>query len=133
AAHPGHHHVEQDEVGVLAVEGGERVGARRRGARAVALGAEQVGEQLDVERDIVDDEDLGGVHARVLAAHAITSSARASSDGGTTTPIARAVFWLTIKRNFAGRSIGTSPTRSPRRILSILAAPRRTRSSVSMP
>ena len=75
AAHAGHHHVEQDEVGPLGGEHGERLGARGRGAGAVALRREQVGEQLDVQRDVVDDEDLGA-GGSVDGVHSMTSSAR---------------------------------------------------------
>src|SRR5664279_212146 len=59
AAHAGHHDVEQDQVGPLGGEHGERLDARGRAAGAIALCREPVDEQLDVERDVVDDEDLG--------------------------------------------------------------------------
>ena len=61
AAHAGHHHVEEDEVGALGARAPPAPRARCGSAGAIALRREQVGEQLDVHRDVVDDEDLGGV------------------------------------------------------------------------
>ena len=58
AAHAGHHHVEQDQVGPLRRDALQRLGARGGRDRRVALRAEQVGEQLDVLRRVVDDQDL---------------------------------------------------------------------------
>src|SRR5262249_2943309 len=50
--------------------------------------------------------------------HSITSSARASSDGGTVRPSALAVVRLMTRSNFIGCSTGMSPGLAPRRILS---------------
>src|SRR5262249_25312922 len=52
------------------------------------------------------------------ARHSITSSARASSVGGTSSPSALAVVRLTTKSNLVGRSAKMSPGLAPRRILS---------------
>ena len=60
AAHSRHHHVEQDEIGRLGGDRRQRLGAGGRGGRAVALHRQQVGEQLDVQRNVVDDEHAGG-------------------------------------------------------------------------
>src|SRR5260370_36174303 len=49
--------------------------------------------------------------------HSITSSARASSEGGIVTPTAFAVFKLTASQKLVGNSIGKSPGAVPRRIL----------------
>jgi hypothetical protein len=50
--------------------------------------------------------------------YSITSSARASSVGGTSSPSACAVIKLMISSNFVGCSTGISPGFAPRRILS---------------
>src|SRR5262249_48695517 len=50
--------------------------------------------------------------------HSITSSARASSVGGTSKPSACAVIRLMTSSNFVGCSTGISPGFVPRRILS---------------
>src|SRR5262245_23214327 len=50
--------------------------------------------------------------------HSITSSARASSDGGTVRPSALAVVRLMTRSNLIGCSTGMSPGLAPRRILS---------------
>src|SRR6516162_10577388 len=49
--------------------------------------------------------------------HSITSSARASSVGGTSRPSAFAVVRLTTRSNLVGCSTGMSPGLAPRRIL----------------
>ena len=67
AAHLRHHHVEQHQVGVLALDDGQRLGARRRGDRAIALGREQIGQELHVLRGVVHDEDGRG-HRRPATA-----------------------------------------------------------------
>src|SRR5262249_41575814 len=50
--------------------------------------------------------------------HSITSSARASSVGGTSRPSALAVIRLMTRSNFVGCSTGRPPGFVPRRILS---------------
>jgi hypothetical protein len=50
--------------------------------------------------------------------YSMTSSARASSDGGTSRPSAFAVFRLMSKSNLIGCSTGMSPGLPSRRILS---------------
>ena len=57
----------------------------------------------------IDDE--------VASPHSITSSAVASSKGGTVTPSAAAVFRLITRSNFSGRCIGKSVGLAPCRIL----------------
>src|SRR5215813_2104184 len=57
-----------------------------------------------------------------LAAHSITSSARASSVGGTVRPSAFAVFRLMTISILVENSIGKSPGLAPFRILSTNAA-----------
>src|SRR5262249_35971411 len=52
------------------------------------------------------------------AFHSITSSARASSVGGTSRPSACAVIKFTTSSNFVGCSTGISPGLAPRSILS---------------
>src|SRR5262245_10782175 len=52
------------------------------------------------------------------AIHSITSSARASSIGGTTRPMALAAVTLMTRSNLVGCSTGMSPGFAPRRILS---------------
>src|SRR6266550_9191856 len=54
--------------------------------------------------------------------HSITSSARASSDGGTVRPSALAVVRLMTSSNLVGCSTGMSPGLAPRRILSTKSA-----------
>ena len=49
--------------------------------------------------------------------HSMTWSAPASSDGGMVSPSVLAVFWLMIRSNFVGCSIGRSPGLAPFRIL----------------
>src|SRR4029079_1237592 len=60
--------------------------------------------------------------------YSITSSARASSDGGTANPRAFAVLRLTISSNFVGCSTGRSAGFAPLRILSTYVAARLYRS-----
>ena len=54
----------------------------------------------------------------VAAVHSITSSARASSEGGTSRPSALAVLRLITSSNVVGCSIGSWPGLLPLRILS---------------
>jgi len=61
--------------------------------------------------------------------HSITSSARASSVGGTSRPSTLAVVRLSIKSNRVGCSTGKSPGLAPCRILSTYSAARRNSSS----
>src|SRR5262245_44831432 len=57
--------------------------------------------------------------------HSITSSARASSDGGIVRPSAFAVLRLMTRSNFVGCSTGKSAGLAPLRILSTYVAARR--------
>jgi hypothetical protein len=57
--------------------------------------------------------------------HSITSSARASSVGGASTPGALAVVRLMTRSNLVGCSTGMSPGLVPRRIRSTMSAARR--------
>src|SRR6476469_3260999 len=65
--------------------------------------------------------------------HSITSSARASSDGGTSRPRTFAAVRLITSSNFVGNSTGTSPGFVPFKILSTKAAVRRQLSRNSTP
>jgi hypothetical protein len=65
---------------------------------------------------------------RKLHQYSITSSARASSVGEISRPIALAVLRLIMSSNFTGCSIGRSPGFSPLKILSMYEAARRYRS-----
>src|SRR5262245_48526797 len=65
--------------------------------------------------------------------HSITSSARASSVGGTSRPSAFAAVRLINSRSFVGNSIGRSPGLAPFIILSTNAAVRRQLSRTSTP
>src|SRR5205807_5719091 len=65
--------------------------------------------------------------------HSITSSARASSVGGTSRPSALAVLRLMTNSNFVGCSIGNSEAFAPLRILTTNAAARRLRSGTFGP
>src|SRR5262245_25427048 len=67
-----------------------------------------------------------------LAAYSITSSARASSEGGTVSPSALAVLRLITSSNFVGCSIGMSPGLVPFKILSTKTAQRRHMSKISV-
>src|ERR1700676_149132 len=60
---------------------------------------------------------LKGANNGSRCPHSITSSARASSEGGIVTPSAFAVFKLTASKKLVGNSIGKSPGAVPRRIL----------------
>src|ERR1041385_2593459 len=60
AVHAGHHHVEQDDVGLLFFDLLKRLGAGARCYNVEVLGAKLGLEQLNVSWDIVDDEDAGG-------------------------------------------------------------------------
>jgi hypothetical protein len=66
--------------------------------------------------------------ALVPVVHSITSSARASNVGGTSSPSVCAVFRLMTRSNLVGRSAGMSAGFVPRRILSANSAARRNRS-----
>jgi len=65
--------------------------------------------------------------------YSITSSARASSDGGMVRPRALAVFRLMTNSNLVGRSTGRSAGLAPLRILSTNDAARRKLSATSTP
>src|SRR5262249_5952160 len=65
--------------------------------------------------------------------HSITSSARASSVGGTVRPSTLAVVRLITSSNLVGNSIGRSPALAPFRILPTKAAVRRQLSCSSTP
>src|SRR5262245_1904588 len=69
----------------------------------------------------------------LAASHSITSSARASSDGGTVRPIAFAAITFSASSNLVGCSTGKSPGFAPRRILSTYSAARRNRSALFAP
>src|SRR5437899_2252279 len=72
-----------------------------------------------VSNDAADQHDEG------TSLHSITSSARASSVGGTVRPRALAVFRLTMVTSFVGNSTGKSAGLLPLRILSTKSAARR--------
>src|SRR5215813_3246106 len=65
--------------------------------------------------------------------YSITSSARASSEGGTVRPSAFAVLRLTVKWNLIGCSTGRSLGLAPLSILSINTAARRCISTMLAP
>src|SRR5262249_29713672 len=65
--------------------------------------------------------------------HSITSSARASSDGGMVRPSTFAVVWWMVSSNLVGCWTGISPGFAPRRILSTYSAARRNRSAMFGP
>src|SRR5262245_23296452 len=69
----------------------------------------------------------------LAALHSITSSARASSVGGTSRPSALAVNKLMTRSNLVGCSTGISAGFAPRRILSTMSATRRNWSRMSGP
>src|SRR5262249_55714117 len=60
----------------------------------------------------------------LAAPHSITSSARASSDGGTVRPSAFAVLRLIVSSNFVGCSTGSSAGLAPCKIRCTYQAPR---------
>jgi hypothetical protein len=64
-AEPGHRHVEQDQIGSVQAELLQRLLARRRGQDPVAITGENVEEDRQVVRLVVDDEHraLGGIVA----------------------------------------------------------------------
>ena len=72
-----------------------------------------------------DDPRRRSAHDERGALHSITSSARASSVGGTVRPSALAVFRLMISLNLVARSTGRSAGLVPLRILSTKWAKRR--------
>ena len=61
----GHHHVEQDEVAFGALADGQSLGAAHRRDDVEIFGRQPRFEQLDVGRNIVDDENASG-HSLVL-------------------------------------------------------------------
>jgi len=65
--------------------------------------------------------------------HSITSSARASSDGGTVRPSALAVMRLITSSNLVGCSTGRSEGLAPLRILSMYPPARKNNSAISGP
>ena len=68
-AHLRHHHVQEHQVGRFLLHLEERLGPRGGRCHGIALRLEQVGQQLDVLGQIVDDQDPGGsAHARSPAA-----------------------------------------------------------------
>src|SRR5262249_54079006 len=75
-----------------------------------------------------DDPPLGAKSdqsaSQQEAAYSITSSARASSVGGTLRPSAWAAVKLMTRSNLVGCSTGMSPGFAPRRILSTMPAAR---------
>jgi hypothetical protein len=98
--------------------------------------------------DIANDQCADGWHLRLLRArperprrratderdefaalHSITSSARVSSDSGTSIPSALAVFILMTNAKWVGCSTGRSAGWAPLRILSTYAAALRKRSA----
>ena len=75
----------------------------------------------------------GLMHRSKQHHHSITSSARPSTDGGTSTLSALAVLRFTTSSNLVGCSTGNSPGFAPLKILSTKAAARRERSRKSTP
>jgi AcrR family transcriptional regulator len=76
-----------------------------------------------VGRDI--HQLLGRMHRSRKDRYSITSSAVASSDGGTVIPSALAVLRLMTRSNLVGCSTGMSAGVAPRNILSMYSADRR--------
>ncbi len=75
AGQAGHHHVQQNEVGRFRGDLGERFLAVHGGRDSVTFHAEQVGEQLDVVRRVVDHQHFGrSGHFRVRASVSRTVS-----------------------------------------------------------
>src|SRR5262245_14564067 len=66
-------------------------------------------------------DELAALHLR---GHSITSSARASIDGGISSPSAFATIRLTTRSNLVGCSTGMSAGLVPRKILSTKSPPR---------
>ena len=70
-----HHHVQQHDVRYFGGHLRERFFAVRGRRHCVALDGQQIAQQLDVERRVVDHEDLGGfVHRSFLARMPRTAS-----------------------------------------------------------
>ncbi len=90
-------------------------------------GAHHTGEEANDEQEATDD-CIKWPASSATAAYSITSSARASSDGGMLSPRALAVFRLITSSNFVGCSTGMSPGFAPLRILSTYVAACRNRS-----
>src|SRR5262249_10878538 len=84
-------------------------------ARLLGLGGERRGEKSAGKAR----------NERAAGDHWITSSARASSEGGIVRPRALAVLRLMTNSNLVGCSMGRSPGLAPLRILSIYSAARR--------
>src|SRR5262245_5259872 len=92
----------------------------------LAFGVSEPIADLDLHRQDRDGRLIGRVgrgglgapwvRLPALAAHSITWSARASSDGGIVRPRALAVLRLMIRSYFVGCSIGRSPGLAPFRI-----------------
>ena len=57
---PRHLDVEQDHVGRVLADRGERLGAVGRRGRAVTVALERRGEEPSIQRVVVDDEDVPG-------------------------------------------------------------------------
>ena len=75
--------------------------------------------RLPPEADIVTTgRHVSKVQARSFPHYSITSSARASSVGGTVRPSALAILRLMVRSNLVGCSIGMSAGFAPRNILS---------------
>ena len=72
-------------------------------------------------------------NGRMPHSYSITSSARASSIGGTSRPSALAVFKLIVSWNLVGACTGRSAGFSPRRMRSRYDAARRHKSGMSVP
>src|SRR6476646_10058061 len=71
--------------------------------------------------------------ADILVPYSITSSARASTEGGTVRPSALAVLRLIINSNLVGCSTGRSEGLVPLRILSTYPPERKNKSGTSGP
>ncbi len=102
-------------------------------------GASQMFSALPLEADMrrtgwdVRVANNGLMHRSKQHRHSITSSARSSSDFGTSTPSALAVLRFTTSSNLVGCSTGRSPGFAPLKILSTKTADRRNRSRKSTP
>src|SRR6516164_7545718 len=83
--------------------------------RALVVGMDQY---LDYGNDFQIQRRAADAPNELAPPHSITSSARASSDGGRPRPSALAVVTLMTSSNFVGCSTGRSAGFAPRRILS---------------
>src|SRR6187455_31667 len=77
----------------------------------------------------IEELNRESAEARHHLCYSITSSARASIDGGKARPRALAVLRFTMKSNLAGCSTGRSAGFAPRKILSTYSAARRYKSA----